>query len=699
MQSGFLPQETKTVREGTSSGSSGNIVSKELILTTVPSDNMAVYRCNASGVPRTAALTAYTRLHVLFPPLHVTITVTAKEVRRGQSLMLTCKSGSSNPPSSLAWFKEGKKLNATDLGQKKAEYGGFSTSGKVTLLVSSADHGKWVECHAHSSALNEGVNTFYQLTVLFPPEFSPLQPLVVQAVEKEAVRLPLLVSASPPELTYRWRFLGEVILTEGSPRYRLWNGGSLEIWNVTRADAGKYTIRCENQEGHNETTIVLDVQYSPTIRSIGDPTYVDVGGTAEIVCQADANPAPVGMFQWRWLGDLERGLQELGLELLAEGLVGRLRIQKARRSHAGLYECQVDNGISPAARSSARLVVRYPPEIMKGPGQRKVAAPGDGLSQAALYCHAQGAPSVHFSWAKNGVSLDPHSPRYTMLTEHEGSLHTSILTIANVSAVLDYATFTCTANNELGTDTLDIQLLSTSEGQRTAETRAMAGIWERSTKIGRPDPPTGLKVVGVAHNWLALEWTPGFDGGLQQSFRVRYHWPEAPSFLYVDVFPPQSSVFTLTGLHPNTLYNVSVHARNALGESDFADGGAGLEGSSAKTSTSTAATPQPWFRLGRQAESETDASVTDPNVPPPWLSSPELHEYEEVLPPRQYEEMGPPYAAWYPEEPSVYVYGDSYLRSGHSLAGYEEIMQSYDPVMDSVARDRALPFEERGELV
>lgn len=56
----------------------------------------------------------------------------------------------------------------------------------------------------------------------------------------------------------------------------------------------------------------------------------------------------------------------------------------------------------------------------------------------------------------------------------------------------------------------------------------------------------------------------------------RYHWPEAPSFLYVDVFPPQSPTFTLTGLQPNTPYNVSVNARNALGESDFADGGAGL---------------------------------------------------------------------------------------------------------------------------
>nr|XP_034974630.1 nephrin [Zootoca vivipara] len=547
-------KESKVVRDRITPGSSGNIVSKELLLTTTASDNMATYYCKAFGSSRTPALTAETRLHVQFPPLSAKITVTAKELKRGQSVTLHCKSGSSNPPASLTWLKDGKRLKASNPEQKKAEFGGFSTSGKVTLVVSSGDHGTRVECHAYSSVLSEGVNTFYQLTVLFPPEFSSEQPLVVQAVEHGAVQLPLLVSASPPDITYRWSFLGEVLLTEGSPRYHLRDGGSLEIWNVTRADAGKYKIYCENPEGHNETALWLDVQYSPSIRSIGDPTYVDLGGTAEIECQVDANPTPANMFQWRWLNDLEQSLEELGIELQSDGLVGRLRVQGANRTHAGLYECQADNGISPAARSSARLIVRYPPEIIKSPGLRKVAASGDGRSQAALQCRAQGVPTVHFSWAKNGVSLDLQSRRYTVAAEHEGSLHTSTLTIANVSAVLDYATFTCTASNELGTDTLDIQLLSTS----------------------RPDPPSGLKVVGVAHNWLALEWTPGFDGGLQQSFRVRYHWPAAPSFRYVDVFPPQSPAFTLMGLRPNTIYNVSVNARNALGESDFADGGAGL---------------------------------------------------------------------------------------------------------------------------
>lgn len=44
----------------------------------------------------------------------------------------------------------------------------------------------------------------------------------------------------------------------------------------------------------------------------------------------------------------------------------------------------------------------------------------------------------------------------------EGSFYTSTIQVVNVSALLDYAIFSCTARNSLGEDKLDIQLVSTS---------------------------------------------------------------------------------------------------------------------------------------------------------------------------------------------------------------------------------------------
>lgn len=53
-------------------------------------------------------------------------------------------------------------------------------------------------------------------------------------------------------------------------------------------------------------------------------------------------------------------------------------------------------------------------------------------------------------------------PRYTEHTYHQGGVHSSLLTIANVSAAQDYALFTCTATNPLGSDHTNIQLVSIS---------------------------------------------------------------------------------------------------------------------------------------------------------------------------------------------------------------------------------------------
>ncbi|XP_053546879.1 nephrin [Bombina bombina] len=543
-------KDTKTLREGTEVKSGGKIISKEITIITAPSDNQATYRCNASNDGKTS-LTATTKLHVQFPPIDVKITSNAKEFLRGSTITLTCVTGSSNPSSTISWLKNGGTLNDQNLGQKRSEFGGMSSSSRITMTAASVDNGKRISCEAYSSVLNEGVNTFYKLNILFPPEFLDDQPKVVQAVENGAALIPVRIRANPSEVSYNWTLRGERLNREGAHRHHLRDGGSLEIWNVSRADSGDYNVTCDNKQGRNSTIIRLDVQYSPTIRSMGHPE-VDLGGTSEIVCVADANPAMDSMFQWRWLGDEERDLS--GLERQASGLTGRLIIKEAKRSDAGLYECTVDNGIPPPAKSDTRLVVRFKPEIQKGVHLSKVAVPGDGKSAAALVCKAEGIPSVTFSWAKKGVTLDLKNPRYSEKTLHEFWVHTSTLVIANVSAVQDYALFTCTATNALGVDSFDIYLVSTS----------------------RPDPPSGLKVLSFTHNSVTLGWTAGFNGGEEQKFRVRYRWEDSGSFMYVDVFPPDATVFTITGLKPGTMYNFSVNAINILGDSDYADKGAVL---------------------------------------------------------------------------------------------------------------------------
>ncbi|XP_026149975.1 nephrin isoform X2 [Mastacembelus armatus] len=524
-------------------------VARELVLGLTPSDNTATYRCDATNEAK-KTISAHTKLTVHFTAISMKITAAKEELRQGEVLTLECQAGSSNPKANISWSLGGVRLQGEEQPPKRAAYGGVSVKSFLSLNLSSQHHSQRVICQAYSPVLAEGVSTFFKLNVLYPPQFSPDQPTQVQVVEDDMATIPLLVSANPEEVSCIWLHYREKLVKERDLRYHWSDDHSLEIRNVTRKDAGVYTVNCVNNEGVGNASIKLDVQYAPGVRAEKDPVFVNVGETADLICVADANPVTSNMFSWKWLGE---GEVEMGKET-QEDESGLLTIYNVTRAHAGLYQCTANNGIAPPASVDVQLVVQFKPEIWKGIQWRKVASRGDGTTTAEVVCQAEGIPRVDFSWEKNGARMDFANPRYEELTVREGSIHTSTVRIVNVSAVLDYAIFGCTAHNSLGEDKLDIQLVSTN----------------------RPDPPSSFREVSVTHDSVTLEWIPGFSGGLSQRFRIRYRWEQSTSFLYMDVFPPMATTFAVTDLRPVTTYNFSVNALNAMGESDYADNNAVL---------------------------------------------------------------------------------------------------------------------------
>uniref|UniRef100_A0A8C6SFY9 NPHS1 adhesion molecule, nephrin n=1 Tax=Neogobius melanostomus TaxID=47308 RepID=A0A8C6SFY9_9GOBI len=514
-------------------------VTRELPLVLSASDNMAVYQCDATNEAE-KTISAQIRLQVHFPAISMKITANSEPLYRGHTVTLECNSGSSNPKSNISWSLGTQRFQGVDRPHRKAEYGGFSVSSLLPLNLSSQLHNQRVICQSYSAELPEGAKTFFKLNVLYPPEFTPNQPTQIQVVEDDRASIPLLVSANPEEVSCVWLHHRETLL-RGDLGY-LWNMFfTLEIENVTRKEAGSYKVECTNEEGVGHTTIMLDVLYAPSVKAERDPVYVNLGDTADLICVADANPIISDMFSWKWL---VRGEEEV--EMGEE-------IQEDESSLLTIH-CTANNGIATPATADVQLVVQFKPVIQKGAQWRKVASRGDGTSTAELVCRAEGIPNVDFVWEKNNMLMDFNNPRYEQRTVRDGSFHTSTVHVLNVSALLDYAVFSCTACNPLGDDKLDIQLVSTNH----------------------PDPPSSFRPVSVSYDSVTLEWIPGFDGGLPQRFRVRYFWDKSVSFLYMDVFPPGEATFTVGGLLPNTTYNFSVNAINAIGESGYADNNAVL---------------------------------------------------------------------------------------------------------------------------
>ncbi|KAI1284948.1 Nephrin [Halotydeus destructor] len=99
------------------------------------------------------------------------------------------------------------------------------------------------------------------------------------------------------------------------------------------------------------------------------------------------------------------------------------------------------------------------------------------------------------------------------------------------------------------------------------------------TVASTPEAPVNLRLINKTQDSLLVTWDPQFDGGLEQSFRVRYHeQPPLPPVqgsakaqLPLDYSHVQSSnnltTLMVTGLKGDTKYIASVIASNKLGDS------------------------------------------------------------------------------------------------------------------------------------
>ena len=83
----------------------------------------------------------------------------------------------------------------------------------------------------------------------------------------------------------------------------------------------------------------------------------------------------------------------------------------------------------------------------------------------------------------------------------------SVLSISSVDSG-DYGLYDCIAQNEMGLARSSVVLNVTS----------------------RPDPPEYLRILNVTYNSVNLTWSPGFDGGFPQSFKIRYKKEGADSY-------------------------------------------------------------------------------------------------------------------------------------------------------------------------
>ena len=64
---------------------------------------------------------------------------------------------------------------------------------------------------------------------------------------------------------------------------------------------------------------------------------------------------------------------------------------------------------------------------------------------------------------------------------------------------------------------------------------------------GHPEVPSHVRINSTTHNSVTLLWTPGFDGGAPQRFRIRYRRVGREGYKTEEVTPRNATSYVVTG--------------------------------------------------------------------------------------------------------------------------------------------------------
>uniref|UniRef100_A0A1A9WF32 Ig-like domain-containing protein n=1 Tax=Glossina brevipalpis TaxID=37001 RepID=A0A1A9WF32_9MUSC len=293
--------------------------------------------------------------------------------------------------------------------------------------------------------------------------------------------------------------------------------------DVQRGDTGKYYCEIVSNSVKAVQMHAIEVQYAPRIfASPSGFIELPVGALLEIICETEGVPQPA--VTWTHNN-----------ETVIDYLVGNRQshiVEIKSRNMSGTIECIANNGVGQPATDGVELSVLFAPEMRSS---QKVIYSKAG-ARVALQCLVESAPLAKIRWLHDGRVISP--TRY---------IHQDVEIPSNSSTLRYYS---------------DMKHVLVIKNVRESD----MGMYECRAE----------NTIGVRSSYMELTFRP-----MPCTFKISPDMQSPTSHLLV--WQTERSIyttsFTLYGLHPASIYQVVVLARNHYGWSDsskilrFATGG------------------------------------------------------------------------------------------------------------------------------
>ncbi|GBM14554.1 Down syndrome cell adhesion molecule [Araneus ventricosus] len=367
-----------------------------------------------------------------------------------------------------------------------------------------------------------------------------------------------IVLAGDPPITTRWLKDGLPLNEEDLDASILYAGNgyvsTLTINVLAYKHNGNYTCLAANDVGTGSFSTRLTVKVPPRWLLEPRDTSAIAGRSARIDCQADGVPQP----HVRWKMSINSQLEEFKTIVSSSHVHilvnGSLNFRSVETSDEGSYLCEANNGVGAGLSTVVRLTVHSAPKF----DSKFTILTSRRGEKVVLNCDSYGDTPMTFTWRKNGIIIDPVSnPRYSQQSESVHGGEGTKLVIEKAERE-DSASFTCTAMNDFGEDSMNFQL----------------------TVQDVPDAPQNVEVHDVGSRSVRLTWNRPFDGN-SPIIRYTVAWRRndvlSRTFnLLTDKstggpipIAGDETTIIIRGLDPKTRYFFRVKCENVLGDSQY----------------------------------------------------------------------------------------------------------------------------------
>uniref|UniRef100_A0A668VHS7 Neural cell adhesion molecule 1b n=1 Tax=Oreochromis aureus TaxID=47969 RepID=A0A668VHS7_OREAU len=515
--------------------------SSTLTLYKAGTESAGTYKCVATNGDQQAESTVKVKI---FQKITFQNAPSPQEFTEGDNANIVCDVVSSPPPTVL-WKYKGAKIQM----EKDVRFKVLNNNHLQIRGIKKTDEGLYT-CEGRLMARGEIDLRVIKVVVNVLPTIRIWQSEVNATAD---VLQPAILNCAVdgyPEPMVTWT-RNEVNLEAGEKYSFNEDGSEMTIMDVTKLDEGEYTCIAKNKAGETEKELSLKVFVKPNITYIINQTATEMEEQVTLTCEASGDPTPTITWSYgghvftegeqaSWTRPEQHKSPDGNVVVRSHARVSSLTLKYVKYTDAGQYLCTAHSAIGEDYQT-AYMEVRYTPKI-----NGTVAVYTWEGNPANISCEVKAHPSdVSIVWLRDGLQLPNSNTTNIKIFRTPSASYLQVRTPSEN----DFGSYNCTASNEMGTESKEFLLIQAEVPSAPSIVEVRPFSTTALIQFQEPESTGGVPVLKYRAQWR---------------MRGRGSWVQK----VYEVQDGSIGEVTITGLKPDTSYEVKLSAVNGKGEGE-----------------------------------------------------------------------------------------------------------------------------------